>query len=112
MMKKDLEKIFQAINERKTITFEYKKPNKENARRIGNPHIVYYRDKGMEKLWLDLYQISGASDSVSEGTTEFPHWVTLEYELISNVELTADIFQPADDYQQHSSRFFAYEVKV
>jgi len=111
MTEQDLQTVIQVIKEKKSISFEYNKPNKVNGIRIGNPYVIYWKDDET-KRYLDLHQISGVSDSVSENKAKFPHWVTLETDFISNVELTTDIFQPVGDYRRYAVRFMIANIKL
>jgi len=111
MTDQDLQTVIQAITEKKSVSFEYNKPNKVNGVRIGNPYAIY-RNKDETKKYLDLHQQSGVSDSVSENKASFPHWVTLETGYISNVEITTDIFTPTKDYKRYSMRFMIANIKI
>ncbi len=111
MTNQDLEIIKQAIQEKKSISFEYNKPNKVNGIRVGNPYVIYWNDDET-KQYLDLHQLSGVSDSVSENKAIFPHWTTLETDFISNVKIMADAFQPVADYKRYAERFIIANIKI
>lgn len=111
MTNQDLQTIIQAIKEKKSISIEYNKPDKVNGVRIGNPYAIYWNDDET-KQYLDLHQQSGVSDSVSENSTEFPHWATLQMDFITNVEITTDIFVPTKDYNRHAKRFMITNIQI
>jgi hypothetical protein len=111
MTTQDLDAIIQAIKERKSISFEYNKPDKVEGIRLGNPYVIWNNDDETKK-YLDLHQQSGVSDSVSQNKAEFPHWVTLETDYISNVTITTDTFIPIESYKRYSKRFMIANIQI
>jgi len=108
MTEQNLQTIIKAIQEKKSISFEYNKPNKVNGIRTGNPYVIYWKDDET-KRYLDLHQESGVSDSVSEDEV---HWVTLETVYISNVKLKENTFSPIADYKRYAPKYMIANIKI
>lgn len=111
MIKQDLDTLIQAIKEKKVIAFQYNKEGKTFGTRIGAPYVIYSGTDGTKK-YVDLYQSSGISDRVSTGQAEFPHWVTLELEFVSDVALTEDTFVPISGYKRYSKKYMIANIKI
>jgi len=107
MTNQDLKIIIQAIQERKSISFEYNKPDKIIGTRVGNPYVIY-SDETETCRYLDLYQTNGVSDSQFETL----HWVTLDTDFIANVVLQDTTFHPIEDYRRYAKRFMIAYIKI
>lgn len=85
----NIEKLTNAIENRKPITFEYNKEGKIAGTRMGNPHALYifeYKDPSKEsKVKLDLVQTGGVSDSRDE--KPFPDFRQFFITDLSNIEV-------------------------
>lgn len=111
MIKQDLDTLIQAIKEKKVISFQYNKEGKTHGERIGAPYVIYW-DKDATKRYVDLYQSSGISDRVATGQSEFPHWVTLEFEFVSDVILTEGTFVPISGYKRYAKKYMIANIKI
>lgn len=87
--------IIKAINDRNTISFDYRdEENHKRTMRIGEPYVIY--PCGAESnMTLDFYQTDGESQS---GFRTKP-WKHLLLKNISNVRINIDqVFTARDDY--------------
>ncbi len=89
-----LQRLKDAIETRKPISFQYNKPGKTAGKRIGNPHAVWVMRKkdGSESTKVHIVQTEGVSDSGQE----LPSFRMFDLEVLSEVnildgDLTFDI---------------------
>ena len=111
MTQQDLDTLIKAIKEKKVISFQYNKEGKTYGERLGAPYVIYSGTDGTKK-YVDIYQTSGISDRVATGQSEFPHWVTLEFEFVSDVTLTEGTFVPISGYKRYAKRFMIANIKI
>lgn len=88
----NIDLLIQAINSKKSITFEYNKPGKTPGPRMGNPHALYIftpKDETKPKSTkLDLVQLSGVSDSkTGEGYSDCSQF---DIEFITSIVVLVD----------------------
>ncbi len=105
-----LDILRQAIDERKSIEFEYNKQGRI-SKRIGNPYVVYIyvsKTTGKRSTKVDIVQTGGESDSID--TKPFPSFrAFLNIEDILNIKILEDIspLTPPfhEDYNPESDRY-------
>ncbi|MBD0845110.1 hypothetical protein PB70LOC_01969 [Pectobacterium versatile] len=75
----------QAIQQRKSISFEYNKEGKINGTRFGNPHAVFIMRKkdNSESTKTHIVQTAGVSDSEKD----FPDFRLFDITEITNVQI-------------------------
>lgn len=99
-----LELLTKSIEDRKSISFQYNKPDKSEGNRIGNVHAIFIFTsiKGMISTKLHIVQTDGVSDSADKG--DFPFWRTFDISFISDVKILEDSnqFEIAEGYNPES----------
>lgn len=82
-----LEILEQAINTRKSISFEYNKEGKIKGERIGNPHAVFILTAkvGEQSTKVHIVQTAGVSDSKLE--KPFPDFRMFDIEKLDNLKI-------------------------
>lgn len=93
-----LEIITQAIESRKTISFEYNKDGKVKGKRIGNPHAIFIH-QSTDNIIVDIYQTDGVSDTKQR----IPDWRPFLFDYIENTEISDDSFEIAIGYDSNPS---------
>lgn len=83
-----LKTIQDAITQRRTIIFEYNKPEKVKGKRIGNPHAVFemHLKDGSKSTKVHIFQTSGVSDS----SQNLPDFRMFDLADITNVIFSED----------------------
>jgi hypothetical protein len=92
-------KIIQdAITQRRTIIFEYNKPEKVKGKRIGNPHAVFvmHLKDGSRSTKVHIFQTDGVSDS-SQNLPDF--------RMFDLVDITNAIFSEDSQAFEISSKY-------
>ena len=92
-------KIIQdAITQRRTIIFEYNKPETVRGKRIGNPHAVFvmHLKDGSKSTKVHIFQTGGVSDS-SQNLPDF--W------MFDLAEITDVIFSEDSQAFEVSSKY-------
>ncbi|NLX53141.1 MAG: WYL domain-containing protein [Deltaproteobacteria bacterium] len=76
-----------AIEQRRSIIFEYIKPGKVRGKRIGNPHAIFvmHLKDGSRSTKVHIFQTGGVSDS-----RNLPDFRTFDLEDITNVTYSED----------------------
>lgn len=87
-----LDKLIQAIQQKKIIEFEYNKPGKTPGKRIGEPYAIFIltSKEGKKSTKVHVVQIDGVSDS--KDTNPFPEFRMFNIEELSNVNITDKSF--------------------
>lgn len=82
-----LNKLIQAVETRRPITFTYNKPGKIQGTRIGNVHaiFVFVAKSGLKSTKVHIVQTSGVSDSDLEHP--FPDFRMFDMNTIDNIEI-------------------------
>jgi hypothetical protein len=82
-----LEILQQAVNSRKSISFEYNREGKVRGERIGNPHAVFIftAKSGEQSTKVHIVQTDGVSDSRLE--KPFPDFRMFNIEELDNVKI-------------------------
>jgi hypothetical protein len=83
-----LKAIQDAIEQRRTIYFEYNKPEKVRGKRIGNPHAVFvmHLKDGSKSTKVHIFQTGGVSDS----RQDLPDFRMFDLKDITNVIFSED----------------------
>jgi hypothetical protein len=101
-----------AIQERKSISFEYNKEGKVPGQRIGNPHAVFIlrRLDETESTKVHIVQTEGVTDSVPN----FPEFRTFDISELSGVEIieSKTPFPINDKYKPESDMYRYVIAKV
>lgn len=93
---KKLELISMAIENRKTIVFEYSKEGKTKGKRVGNPHAIFIHPT-TNNTSVDIFQIDGVSDTKQQ----IPGWRPFLFDFIENVEISDMSFEIATGYDSN-----------
>lgn len=91
--------LTKAINERKTISYEYNKPGKTPGERIGNPYAIYNASTG--NINAHIVQTSGVSDSTDK--QPLPSFRTHLIDQLSNVQILEDKPPFSPDFSGYNS---------
>lgn len=108
--RKKIEILKDAIEQRKSISFEYEKQGEPVGVRIGKPHALYrfISKLSEESIKLDLFQTGGVT------RTELNEWKQLNICYLSDIKIinSSGSFQIASGYDPSSSRYLDYIAKI
>jgi predicted DNA-binding transcriptional regulator YafY len=96
-----IDKITHAIQNKKTIEIEYKKPNEESTLRVINPHNLFENYKGT--ILVDSVELDNEKGQV---------WKMFDITKIKIVINTARKFIPDSRYNATSSRYNLSRVAI
>lgn len=112
-----LDILKQAINERKSIEFEYNKEGKIAGKRIGHPYAVFIhtaKNSRVQSTKVHIVQTEG--ESASEDKNPFPSFRMYDFEKLTNVAILTDRdpFSPPfhEDYNSEWEGYKDIIVKV
>ena len=104
-MNNNIEKIAEAIRNKRPIEFNYHREGKKIGKRIGWPHIIFsgFTKEQEFRTWLHLVQTEGVSDTLDI----FPDWRMFIVNYISNVEILYNRpkFEPFEGYNPESDLY-------
>lgn len=107
--------IEEAIKLRKPISFNYIDEDKDPGTRLGNPHIIYYKNSSRreDEVKVDIYQTAGVSDAVFSGKGILPDWRPFKIIKMTNVVIKEDLhsFSAAPGYNPSSSPRYDYVIE-
>ena len=107
--------IEEAIKLRKPISFNYIDEDKDPGTRLGNPHIIYYKNsqRKEDEIKVDVYQITGVSDAVLRGKDVLPSWRPFFVTKMTNLVMRDDLpsFLEAGGYNANSSPRYDYYIE-
>ena len=86
----------QAIEERRSIEFEYNKSDKVPGKRIGDPHAVFIH-QSTNNATVDIFQTGGVSDT----SRDFPFWRPFLLEHLDAVKILDKHFDIAEGYDSN-----------
>jgi len=91
-----LDQLIDAIDSKKTISFEYNKPGKTFGKRIGNPYAVFnfFSKLGTKSIKVHIIQTGGVSDS--DDKNPLPNFRMFNLKDISNVQILEMSFEAND----------------
>jgi predicted DNA-binding transcriptional regulator YafY len=95
----------QAIQMKRTISFNYIKDGKRHGVRIGNPHALYAAKSG--QVMCDIYQTSGDTEDYT-----LPDWRAFTIDEIDYVQILGAAFQPAAGYNREAGKYENVIAKV
>lgn len=99
----------QAIEEMKSIEFEYNKDGKIRGKRIGNPHAVFI-NISTDNMTVDIFQTGGVSDTQQT----IPDWRPFLLAFLENIRILDNHFEIAEGYDSNpvSGRYNKVICKV
>lgn len=104
--------IKKAIQERKSLSFEYNKDGKIPGERVGNPHAVFIlrRVDGTESTKVHIVQTGGVTDSLPN----FPEFRTFDISELSGLKIleSSTPFSIDDKYKPDSDMYKYVIAKV
>ncbi|MCP1182937.1 hypothetical protein P9222_29780 [Paenibacillus amylolyticus] len=82
-----LNKLIQAVENRKPIMFTYNKPGKIQGIRVGNVHaiFIFVAKSGLKSTKIHIVQTGGVSDSAWENP--FPDFRMFDIKDVGNIEI-------------------------
>ncbi len=107
-----LDKLKNAIEAQKMVSFTYNKLDGPSGKRYGNPHAIYIIRKidDSESTKVDIVQVGG----VSESKREFPSFRTFDLDKLEDVEMddSQEKFTISEQYNPVSDRYKFVICKV
>lgn len=91
-----LDILKQAIEERKSIEFEYNKEGKIKGKRFGDPHAVFIHQT-TDNVTVDIFQTGGVSETIES----IPDWRPFLLEFLENIKTLDKQFKIADGYKSN-----------
>lgn len=102
-----VEELMEAINDRKSISFQYMHEGNEAGMRMGNPHAVYVDEKSHETL-VDIYQERGTTDM----NQILPSWETFEVQSVKHLKMLQPHFEVNEGYRSDSIKYKTTLCKI
>jgi len=96
-----LDLLQKAINEKRSISFEYEKEGHPIGERIGNPHAIFIHSNNTNNISIHIYQTDGVSSSMENKSD----WRTFIVEEVKNVKLLNSSFTPNRGYNPYSKMY-------
>ncbi len=92
----NIDKLIEAIQDKKVISFEYNKPGKTSGIRIGNPYAIYIftAKSGKQSTKVHIVQTDGVSDT--KDINPFPEFRTFDIQYLNNIIIKNDTFKPTN----------------
>lgn len=104
----NLDILISAIKSRKSISFEYNKPEKMQGKRVGNTHAVFvFTSKAGERSTkVHIVQTSGVSDS--KDTNPFPDFRMFNIGDLKNISIMESSLPFEPYYEKYNSEWEGY----
>ncbi len=104
-----IETLIEAINQRKSISFEYNKEGSANGLRFGNPHAVFLAST--DEVNIHIWKTGGVNTDPKKLP---PIWKTYSVKNLENITIIQDTkkFDIAIDYKPNSPMYTKAIAKV